>query len=429
MVSQIQLLRNVGQFDSIAPGAQLPFARMTAIYAENGRGKTTLAAILRSLGTGDARLVADRHRVGAVHPPHIIVHCPDGNQHTLQNNAWSAPLPTLAIFDDTFVSENVCSGIEIEPGHRQNLHELILGAQGVALNATLQRHVADIEEHNRQLRSKDQAIPAIARHGLTIEDFCALQAVNDVDARIQEAERALAAAQEAVAVQDEQDFTAVELPTFDVAGINVLLGRDMPRLDAAAAVQVQAHLARIGPTGERWVGDGIAVLARDDQPWADKDCPFCAQSLHGSDIIEHYRAYFGAEYGALKTELATTGRTITTTHSGDTPAAFERAVGVAMQRRTFWLRFLEIPEIVLDTAAIARSWKTAREQVQAALAAKQAAPLDPIALSAEAVAAIDAYHAMRAQVTAISGTLVALSGQNRRGEGASSSRQRARAHQ
>lgn len=410
MVSHIQLLRNVGQFDSIAPGAQLSFAQMTVIYAENGRGKTTLAAILRSLATGDARPITDRHRVGAAHPPHVIVSCPDGNLHTLQNGAWSAPLPALAIFDDTFVSENVCSGIEIESGHRQNLHELILGAQGVALNATLQSHVAAIEEHNRQLRAKDQAIPAMVRHGLTIEDFSTLQAVDDNDIRIQEAERALAAAQSAAAVQAEQDFMAIELPMFDIAGINALLGRDMPLLDAAAAAQVQAHLAQIGQAGERWVGDGIAILSRNDQPWQDKDCPFCAQSLQGSDIIEQYRAYFGAEYTALKNELSSAVRTITNAHAGDAPAAFERAVATAMQRRTFWLSFLEIPEIILDTAETARNWKAARDLVQEALASKQAAPLDPIVLGAEAVAAIDAYHDRRAEVAAISDVLGALSG-------------------
>ncbi|MDB5674569.1 MAG: hypothetical protein JWM65_1551 [Sphingomonas bacterium] len=409
VVTNIQLLRNVGQFDSITPGAQLPFAKMTAIYAENGRGKTTLAAIFRSLATGDARHVTDRHRVGAAHPPHIIVNCHDGNPRTLQNAAWSAPLPTLAIFDDTFVSENVCSGIEIESGHRQNLHELILGAQGVALNGTLQGHVVAIEEHNRQLRLKENAIPAPARAGMAVDEFCALQAIVDVDARIQEAERGLAAAQQGAAVQAEQDFAAIELPAFDVAGINTLLGRDLPQLDAAAAVQVQAHLAQIGQAGERWVSDGVTVLSRDGQPWQEKDCPFCAQPLRNADIIGHYGAYFGAEYTALKNDLATATRAITASHAGEAPAAFERAIGTTMQRRTFWLRFLEIPEIGVDTADIARSWKAAREQVQAALAAKQAAPLDPVTLNADAIAAIDTYHAKRAEISAISDTLVALS--------------------
>jgi wobble nucleotide-excising tRNase len=50
-LERIQLLRNVGQFDSVDAGARLPLSKLTLFYAENGRGKTTLAAILRSLST------------------------------------------------------------------------------------------------------------------------------------------------------------------------------------------------------------------------------------------------------------------------------------------------------------------------------------------------------------------------------------------
>jgi hypothetical protein len=54
VIERFQLLRNVGQFDSVSTGALLPVSAFNLIYAENGRGKTTLAAILRSLGTGIA---------------------------------------------------------------------------------------------------------------------------------------------------------------------------------------------------------------------------------------------------------------------------------------------------------------------------------------------------------------------------------------
>ena len=49
MINRIQLLRNVGKFDSVNSAANIPLGRVTVIYAENGRGKTTFAAVLRSL--------------------------------------------------------------------------------------------------------------------------------------------------------------------------------------------------------------------------------------------------------------------------------------------------------------------------------------------------------------------------------------------
>lgn len=54
------LLRNVGQFYSVNADAQLVMTKLSLAYAENGRGKTTLAAILRSLNTGEPTLINER---------------------------------------------------------------------------------------------------------------------------------------------------------------------------------------------------------------------------------------------------------------------------------------------------------------------------------------------------------------------------------
>lgn len=85
-------------------------------------------------------------------------------------------------------------------------------------------------------------------------------------------------------------------------------------------------------------------------------------------------------------------------HGGELPAAFERGVRVAGERRQFWSRFSDVPDFSLDTASIARDWRTAREAVSAALIAKQSAPLERIALSDEARAAVAAYKAHRQTV-------------------------------
>ena len=155
MISSLQLLRNIGLFDSVNAGANLPLARLTVMYAENGRGKTTLAAILRSLATGDPIPIAERRRLAAQHPPHVVLECDGGPPPAMfQNNAWNRTLPNLTVFDDVFVDQNVYSGLAVEAGHRQNLHELILGAQAVALNQQLQQLIHRIEEHNAALREK-----------------------------------------------------------------------------------------------------------------------------------------------------------------------------------------------------------------------------------------------------------------------------------
>ncbi|WP_457813136.1 AAA family ATPase [Sinorhizobium meliloti] len=386
-----------------------PLTKLTLIYAENGRGKTTLATILRSLSTGDARLISERHRLGSVHPPHIVLAAAGGAAHIFQNGAWNAALPQVAVFDDAFVAQNVCSGIEIEAAHRQNLHELILGAQGVQLNTALQQHIAAVEEHNRTLRERGEAIPVAVRGALTVDAFCALQADPQIDAKIQGAERRLAAARSADAIQRQADFLPLTLPAFDIPAINAILARDLPALEAGAAAHVQAHVARLGKGGEAWVGQGMARIGPVSEGHDHEVCPFCAQDLAGSPLIGHYQVYFGAEYQSLKADIASAISGVNAAHGGDIPAAFERAVRVTGQTAEFWTQFTEgVPAIEVDTAAIARAWGAARTAVLEILRAKQAAPLEPTALPAETLEAIAAYEELRGAINSLSTRLQAL---------------------
>ena len=169
MIDRIQLIRNIGQFDSVSAGGQIPLKNLTLVYAENGRGKTTFAAVLRSLGSGDPVPIIERQRLAAANPPHVVLTPSTGAPVVFQNRVWSQPLADIAVFDDVFVAENVYTGLVVEAEQRQNLHELILGAQGVALNRALQTHVDKIEEHNRTLRSKSDAIPAAVRGSFSVD--------------------------------------------------------------------------------------------------------------------------------------------------------------------------------------------------------------------------------------------------------------------
>lgn len=412
MIDCLQLLRNIGKFDSVNAGAHLQFSLLTLLYAENGRGKTTLAAMFRSLQSGAAALIHERHRLSANNPPHIVVTNTGGVAASVfQNGVWSQTLPEIVVFDDTFVAENVCSGIEIGTGHRQNLHELILGAQGVTLNATVQAHAASIEVHNRALRTLTDAIPALARGPYEVDAYCDLQPVVNITDLVREAERALAAAQASEPVQQHAEFTSHDLPTFNVPVIQALLARDLPDLEATAAAQVQEHLAKLGPRGENWVSDGMNRIQGASVGHEGEVCPFCAQGLSGSPVIAHYRAYFAQNYERLKNDIADYLNAIDAEHGGDIPAAFERAARVALQGQEFWQRFMEVPGVTIDTAAAARAWKVARDAVLDSLKAKQASPLDRSALSQTANDAIAAYETARAQVGQAFCSLVALNPQ------------------
>jgi wobble nucleotide-excising tRNase len=401
VINRFLLFRNIGQFDSADQAANVPLSVLTLIYAENGRGKTTLTAILRSLASGDPLPITERRRLRATHPPHVVIDCTGGPPPAIfQANAWNRSLPNIIVFDDTFIDENVYSGLAVEPEQRQHLHELILGAQGVALNRTLQQHIDRIEEHNRELRRKADAIPATRRGAMNVDDFCALPEMTDIDAAIRAAERNLAAAVEQDAIGSAPLFDILSLPEFDPDSITRLLQRDLPSLNAGSLAQLHRHFASIGAGGEGWVANGMQRIRRPSENGTES-CPFCAQDLRASPVVDHYRAYFSAAYADLKRAVSDGLSAIYRLHAGDAPAAFERAVRVCSERRQFWSKFAEMPEVSLDTAEIARAWHAARDVVVGALQAKQAAPLEPMSLSAETRDAIIAFEDQRRKVDAL----------------------------
>ena len=406
MINRIKLLRNIGQFDSVDTGATIDLGRLVLVYAENGRGKTTLAAVFRSLATNDPLPIIERSRLAAQHSPHIVLECEGGPPDAMfQDGAWNHTGPQMALFDDVFVDQNIHSGLAVDPRHRQNLHELVLGVRGVRLSRKLQRLVSRIEEHNRALREKSDTISESERGGLSADDFCTLPELQDVDAEIEAAERALAAARDQDAVCTTPLFEPFRLPAFDTGAISDILAHELSDLDAAAEARVRAHVEALGPDGEQWVSDG---MQRITPPFDEGTCPFCAQDLAGSALLSHYRAYFSEGYTDLKRKVEEILATVRCGHAGNVAAAFERAVRMASERRQFWSRFCEVPEVSIDTVAIANDWNAAREGVLAALTSKQASPLERRVLAEETRVAIAAYEVHRQTIAEVSASLTSV---------------------
>ena len=389
MIQSINLVRNLGTFDSDSASATLRFKRLNLIYADNGRGKTTLAAMFRSLSTADPQPIIERKRLSASHPPHIVLkHQDQSSTLQFQHGRWNRTLPGLKVFDDVFVNNNVHSGLAVEPLHRQNLHELILGDQGVALNSSLQELMSRITKHNSALEEKGQAIPQNARRGLSLDEFCDLPELLDIDDKIRESEHALRIAEDQEAVGNFPLFDPIGLPDFDIDAIRQTLSTSLSEIDSAAETQVNAHLQLLGKGGESWIEVGFKrVESRESET-----CPFCGQSLDGSTLVSHYRAFFSQGYDQLKQNVVTLIDDLSVAHSGDVHIEFERAIGSTRDRRRFWTTYTRIPAIDVDSATIFRDWVAARESVLRLLKTKQAAPLDLIELDEQSIKNLESYH-------------------------------------
>ena len=353
MINRFKLFQNIGKFNSDASGASHELSQLTLIYADNAQGKTTLTAILRSLAAGDPDPITERHRLGSQHPPKAVLSLQDETSDVIfQSGTWNHSFKNLKVFDDQFVDENVYSGLHVDSSHRQNLHELILGDRGVALNRKLRAYVSRVFEHNAAKAAKSSKIPEQARYGLTVEVFCDLTELPDLDERIAVAERAVKAAQDQESINAAPIFASIELPEFDIEAIRATLAKDLADLDKSAEAQVQAHINKLGEGGESWVADGVQKAAQD----GGQLCPFCGQSIDGVALIAHYQAYFRQEYSRLKETVSTLIDDIERNHAHGKQVEFERTVSTLIQSRQFWSSYCVMPSVEIDSADIVDSW-------------------------------------------------------------------------
>lgn len=402
MISRLSLIRNVGQFDNVASATSLTLRKGSLIYAENGRGKTTIASILRSFGTGDSRYIDERYRLGATSPPHIIIQRGSGSSR-FDNGLWSYVHPALLVFDDIFVEENVCSGLEVAPDHRKNLHEVVVGSQGVNL-ARAYRVAGDRgQELNKLLRQQASSLQAQITPHMTVDEYCELMLPTDADEQFARLEKAIVIQENAVAIQQRESLQRLQLRSIDISKFEALLGISLENLDQNSVSQVEDHLARLGDEKSRqWVKTGLDFVNKVDE---SQSCPFCAQNLGNSDILSHYRGYFSHEYTKLVARLDNAQKSLGELYSDQKRLDLRNAFQRLSEDVEFWRKCASLPELPIDLETLDTAWVRARPVLEHYLALKRQNPLERLELKSDDLITLQAFNRAIAQVEATYPTL------------------------
>ena len=392
MLKGFQLVRNIGCFDLFKGSDDTKFAPLTLVYAENGRGKTTIAAILRSLATGMPAPINGRCRLGSSNVPHVVVDIDGEPKPTVfEKGQWSKTYDSILIFDDHFVDDNVYSGLAVDPSHRQNLHEVILGRQGVSLARRVTKLAKQIGDLTIALRGKESAIPKDKMFGLDVGTFCGLKELATVDTDISATERTLDAVKKADRVRITRDFSQLDFPAIDVSSIESLLGKQISDLDEAAVSRVQVQSGLLGEGGEKWIADGVPRIQGDGSPDNEERCPFCDQTVADIDLVDKYRLYFGEAYRSLQTEIASAISDCTRQLGGDALAQFQRALNKLVSQHAFWNALTELPPLDPDPESLVACWGQARDALLTVMRAKQQAPLERLELEHDSRKALTQY--------------------------------------
>ena len=402
MLRKIISVRNIGRFRNSAAPGNPDLSRHTLIVGANGLGKTTLCAIFRSLKTDDPAHILGRRTLGVENQPSVELLFTDG-QRRFDGTAWSVSYPSLAIFDDMFVADNVHSGQEVEIDHRRNLYRVIIGEEGVRL----------AEEETllaRQSRKKTSDITATARAiqphvpaGMKLDAFIALPSNPDIDTQIVEQRRTVEAARQAQQINNRPPLSEISVPTLP-DGFAPLLARTIDDIAQDAETRLAEHLAAhdMEADGGNWIAEGMEHADGGT-------CPFCGQNIQDLSLITAYRTVFSDRYKALREEIAAGRKGVTEQFGEGALGRMHTRVEQTKGAVDFWSRYCAFdPAVLFVPNDIPDAIQALGQAALTLLERKERMPLEPIYPDTAFSAAVTAYDTAQAKAQEVADAIRAV---------------------
>ncbi|PAW79247.1 MAG: hypothetical protein B9S32_04650 [Verrucomicrobia bacterium Tous-C9LFEB] len=387
MLRKIIKIKNVGRFEDCRWRGGTQFESMVVLFAENARGKSTFCDVLRSCTTNSPDYVLGRHRLGSSGSSEVELLI-DGGNLKFDGTSWNTSLPTLAIFDSTFIHQNVYAGDYIDHEHKKNLYHVILGAQGVQLAHEVEKLDIDIRATTKEITAKRDVLTAMLPHGTEIKKFILLQQDADIAAKIAAKEEEIKSAETATArateIKEKGLLQEIGEPIFP-KDFEKSLAEKLPTLAEEAEKKLRLHLSQHtkGAT-ESWITLGLIYQKEDT-------CPLCGQNTAGVDLLSAYRAYFDRVYENFKKKLQEIGQAIFGKFGDKAVLTTQKILGDNSALWEFWKQ-LGVGEglILPDISSLASVCGQVREQADLLLEKKTSAPLEVVILTDEFTQAINA---------------------------------------
>ncbi|MBI2165136.1 MAG: AAA family ATPase [Chloroflexi bacterium] len=300
MLTKIIRIRNVGLLADATVNGVVELSRVTLIYGENGRGKSTLASIMRSCSLGDAQRIMAHKTIDSAGPPEVNLLVNDGKANSnaeFADGAWTGTRPDIVVFDSEFCDDNVYSGFEVRTDQKQSLLSFALGEQTVQLKHKLDQITKEIDDQTKS-RSQAESALKIAATPFTVAQYAVSKKPADSKNQMALLEGRREAVRNAADLSNRRDpavLLLLELPLEKAFG---LLRKTSADVEKAAEKIVRDHLrSHKHASLEEWISNGQKYATAET-------CPFCGTSLKGIELIRAYQKFFNVAYQQLKAEVS-----------------------------------------------------------------------------------------------------------------------------
>lgn len=358
MLQEIRFIQSIGRFEEAKPLQSARLGPCTLVFGENGWGKSTVADILRSLSTNNPAILAGRATLDVTAPQKAILHVA-GQNAVFQDGAWNGPRPPVAVYDSSFINDNVYSGDVVSAEHLKNQYGLVVGEEGVGRVRRIVELDGENRDNNKAITDTENELKALMRAvaplAMQLDTFLALASRDDIDGAIVAQDLKVQRARRAKELKAAAEPAAFPVPT-ETEKLSALLHGSIDDVAADAVARVRAHItAHQRHTGEAamphesWLEVGMAFTGSDD-------CPFCGQQLADRTLIDAYKDIFSEAYKQLGEAVQGAVATLTRYKNGDFRQAAAKTEEQNGHQFHYWQEAGQLapPEIEAAGAVIAR---------------------------------------------------------------------------
>lgn len=388
-IKEVLGVKNVGRLvNCTQKGPELN--RYNLFFAENGRGKTTLCAVLRSLQTGQHEHISERKTIAPMAgEPSASLRLTTGNT-TYDQKAWNSTLPEITIFDATFVARNVHAGEYVNRDHRSNLLQVIIGETGIALADAVTKLDDAIRDKNGEVTKARKIVQSHLPAGTNLDAFLSLPSDPDMDTKITAKKTESDAAKRTDEIKQRFALTEIVIPVLPAA-LEPTLAKTLADVSADAEKRLKAQMAhhKMHERGEAWISEGLDYLH-------DNACPFCGQDTKGLALLDAYKQFFSVAYSALTDEIGELRSQIEAAFGDATLATLGRTIATNDAGSQFWKQFTPVVVTTPDhDKGIVEPARKLRIAAIALIDAKAASPLSTVGFSKDFEGAFKDYDAVR----------------------------------
>lgn len=355
MLERIEAIQGIGLLHDVN-AKEFKWQKTTLLYADNGRGKSTLAKIFRSVGANDPTPILQRKTIDGALPPKVTLQFPSGHKVDFAGNKWSESRPEFSVFDADFVESNVHSGGVVNTGHRKNLLQFALGEKAVAARLAEEKATADARKATDNAQNLERQLSG-HHAGMALADFDKLCNVADADKQIEDLEKRIVAARSSALLLKRSVPTPVSVPGLVLGPFFEVLGTTIESVQNDAEAIVRAHVASLRKPGvEAWLSQGQEF----DQ---GVKCPYCSQSTEGVDLIKAYKSQFNAAYGELKNNVVALNSNISGFTNDSVVKKFAQNVANSTAVANAWSDHVSFPDILFDEVVALEKFTKLRESL------------------------------------------------------------------